>query len=443
MDLLVIRGGRRLAGRVTVGGSKNATLPIMAASLMVDGPVVLKRVPNLADVATLGRVLESLGVSVTRDADTGGASSLVLNVRDETKYVAAYDLVRRMRASVCVLGPLLAKRGRAVVSLPGGCNIGDRPIDLHLRGLAALGADLRLERGYVVASARRLRGAEIDMKGPRGTTVTGTANVLAAATLAQGRTVIRNAAREPEITDLARFLISAGAEIDGIATDTLEVAGVDELRPATHDVIPDRIEAATLMAAAAITGGDVTLDDVPVGHLGGVLEAFKVAGAGIEIANGSHHGASALRIIAEASLHPVDVSAAPYPEFPTDLQAQWTALMTRAGGVSRVRDTVFSERFLHIPELVRLGADIRRSGSSIEIRGGRPLRGADLMASDLRASAALVLAALAAEGQTVVRRVYHLDRGYERLDVKLAGLGADVSRRTDVAEVTVEPPAAA
>lgn len=432
MDLLVIRGGKPLSGRVAVGGSKNATLPIMAASLMVDGAVTLESVPDLADVTTLGRVLESLGVGVNR----GRAGTLSLLVEDDSKCVAAYDLVRRMRASVCVLGPLLARRGRAVVSLPGGCNIGDRPIDLHLRGLAALGADLRLERGYVVAVAGRLRGAEIDMAGPRGSTVTGTANVLAAAALAEGRTVIRNAAREPEIGDLAQFLVAAGASVEGIGTDTLEVTGVESLRPITHRVIPDRIEAATLMIAAAITGGDVTLDGVPGEHLAAFLEALAESGVRFE-------GAGTVRVTAPAPLRPVDVAAGPYPAFPTDLQAQWTALMTQARGDCRVCDSVFPDRFLHVPELARLGGEIGRSGSCVEVRGPRRLRGANVMASDLRASAALVLAALAAEGETVIRRIYHLDRGYERLDAKLAGLGADVARQVDVADVAVPPPVAA
>jgi UDP-N-acetylglucosamine 1-carboxyvinyltransferase len=437
MDLFVIRGGKPLAGRVAVGGSKNAALPVMAASLMIDAPVLLEGVPDLADVTTLSRVLASLGVEVGR---TGGG--LTLAVTDESNCVAAYDLVRRMRASVCVLGPLLAKRGRAVVSLPGGCNIGDRPIDLHLRGLAALGADLRLERGYVVGTASRLKGAEIAMAGPRGSTVTGTANVLAAAALARGRTVLRNAAREPEVADLARFLAAAGAKIEGNGTDTLEITGVESLQSVTHRVIPDRIEAATLMIAAAITGGDVALDGVRSEDLAAVLESLYAAGIRVEAAGPPAGGMPPLRVTAPHPLRSVDIVAAPFPGFPTDLQAQWTALMLRAAGTSQVRDDIFPDRFLHVPELARLGGDLRRDGAGVAIRGGRSLRGANLMASDLRASAALVLAALAAEGESVVRRIYHLDRGYERLDVKLAALGADVTRRTDTAEVAVAPPAA-
>ncbi len=472
----MLRGGRPLAGRVAVGGSKNATLPIMAASLMLDGVTTLAGVPDLADVTTLGRVLGSLGVDVVDSRDRsddcvepGGVDraakpqaprlagsrlagvprflapplhrsplpepTLELRVVDPSRCVAEYDLVRRMRASVCVLGPLLARRGRAVVSLPGGCNIGDRPIDVHLRGLAALGADLRLERGYVVATAQRLRGAEIDLAGPRGPSVTGTANVLAAATLAAGTTVLRNAAREPEVADLAAFLVAAGAAIEGAGTGTLVVNGVERLSAVAHRVIPDRIEAATLLLAAAVTGGDVTLDGVPTAHLAAVFEAMADAGIATETVGGT------VRVRGPARLRSIDVTARPYPGFPTDLQAQWTALMTRADGACRIRDEVFPERFLHIAELARLGADVRRDGASAIVTGGRALRGTNVMASDLRASAALVLAALAAEGETVVRRIYHLDRGYERLDAKLAALGADVQRRRDEAEVAVAPPA--
>jgi UDP-N-acetylglucosamine 1-carboxyvinyltransferase len=461
MDLFVVCGGKPLAGQITVGGSKNATLPIMAAALMIDGSVTLTGVPDLADVATLARVLESLGASINRRAgscptisggervlslarktsltDTGG--TITLTAVDESNCVADYDLVRRMRASICVLGPLLAKRGRAIVSLPGGCNIGDRPIDLHLRGLAALGADLRIERGYVVATGKRLRGADIDLAGPRGSTVTGTANLLAAATLARGRTILRNAAREPEITDLANFLVSAGATIAGIGTSTLEVQGVESLHSVAHCVIPDRIEAATLMIAAAITGGDLRLDRVPLNHLDSVTRALRSAGVSLEeVQPHATPGVHSVQIRASGALRSVDVTTAPYPGFPTDLQAQWTALMTRAAGISYVREEVFPERFLHVPELARLGAEISRHGATAVVHGGRPLRGANVMASDLRASAALVLAALAAEGESVIRRIYHLDRGYERLDVKLAALGADVLRRPDEATVAVPPP---
>lgn len=441
MDLFVIRGGRPLAGRVAVGGSKNATLPIMAASLMIDGTVTLSGVPDLTDVTTLSRVLESLGVSVRRDSgDSIDRGRLRLRQFDESRCIADYDLVRRMRASICVLGPLLAKRGRAVVSLPGGCNIGDRPIDVHLRGLAALGADLQVERGYVVATSRRLCGAVIDLAGPRGPTVTGTANVLAAAVLARGRSVLTNVAREPEIVDLIRFLTAAGARIDGAGTSVLEIEGVDALQPVQHRVISDRIEAATLMMASAVTGGAVILDGVPVDDLSQVTSRLVEAGVPLEVEGRPSAGGATVRVSPTGSLRPMDIVAAPSPGFPTDLQAQWTALMTQAEGRSRIRDDVFPNRFLHVAELARLGADVSRSGSTATICGRRTLRGTNVMASDLRASAALVLAALAAEGETVVRRIYHLDRGYERLDAKLVALGANVVRRADEAAIAVPPP---
>ena len=437
MEMLVIRGGRRLTGRVAISGSKNAALPIMAASLMIDGAVTLPAVPDLADVRTLCTLLASLGMRTERQAER-----LTLSVEQTTCCVAAYDLVRRMRASVCVLGPLLAKRGRAVVSLPGGCNIGYRPIDLHLKGLAALGADLRLDCGYVVGVAGRLRGAEIDLCGPHGSSVTGTANVLCAAVLARGRTILHGAACEPEVVDLARFLTAAGAQIDGAGTPTLEITGVDGLRPVTHTLIPDRIEAATLLIAAAITGGDVTLAGVETAHLTAVLAALDAAGVSV-------HPASAavgvlfpdVRVHSAASpLRAVDVVAQPYPAFPTDVQAQWTALMCIAAGRSQITDQIFPDRFLHVPELARLGADVRRDGPAVIVQGPSQLRGANVMASDLRAGAALVLAALAAEGETAVRRIYHLDRGYERLDAKLAALGADVTRCRDDADIAMAPP---
>ena len=433
MDHLLIRGGRPLAGRVAVGGAKNAALPIMAAALMLDGPARLQSVPELADVATQAAVLRSLGMSVERVGD-----GLTLSTHDASPCTAGAELVRRMRASVCVLGPLLAKRGRAVVALPGGCALGDRPIDLHLKGLAALGADIRVERGRVVATAKRLRGAEIDLAGPRGSTVTGTANVLAAAALAVGRTVIRNAAREPEIADLARFLVAAGAKIDGVGpgtlevTGTLEITGVPGLGGVTHRVIPDRIEAATLIFAAAITGGNITLDRVPAADLKTVLATFAAAGGRFAV------DGDALRVEPCCGLRAVDVTAAPFPGFPTDLQAPWTALMTRAAGVSRVTDAVFPDRFLHLTELARLGANVRREGNRLFVTAG-PLRGADVVASDLRAGAALVLAALAAEGTTIIRRPDHLDRGYERLEEKLAALGADITRRWNEPGVETTP----
>lgn len=413
-----IVGGTPLSGTIRAGGSKNAALPMMAASILADAPVRLGGVPRLADVRTLAQVLEQLGMRV----GWAGRRELLLETADPTPVRAGYRLVRRMRASFCVLGPLLARRGKAIVSLPGGCTIGDRPVDLHLRGLAALGARLRLERGYVIGRAGRLRGAEIDMAGPRGPTVTGTANVLSAAVLARGRTLIRGAAREPEIVDLGNFLNAMGARIEGLGTSTLCIQGVDQLAGADYRVIPDRIEAATLLMAAAITGGSATVMGVVLEHLEAVLAALEAAGARIE------RGDRCVSLIADRPLGPVDVVAEPYPGIPTDVQAQWTALMCLARGTSTVSDSIFERRFTHVAELERLGARIERRGHGMSVTGVERLRGAAVTASDLRASAALVLAGLAAEGRTLVRRAELLDRGYERLDDKLARLGARIER---------------
>jgi UDP-N-acetylglucosamine 1-carboxyvinyltransferase len=421
MDMFVVEGGRPLCGRVRVGGAKNAALPIMAATLLADGPSLLSHVPDLEDVRTLLKVLERLRLSGERLAD----GRLCLEATEQGSSLAPYDLVRRMRASVCVLGPLLAKRGAACVSLPGGCAIGYRPIDLHLRGLAALGADLRIEQGYIVATADRLRGARVDLRGPQGSTVTGTANVLMAACLARGTTVIESAAREPEIVDLASFLVRMGAQIAGAGTSTLIIDGVDHLTGANHTVIPDRIEAATLLCAAAITRGSATVEGVNASHLTAVLELLTATGAGITVSG------DVVSIDASAPLRAINCNAVPYPGFPTDTQAQLTALLTQAEGTSRLTDTVFPDRFLHLPELARLGARVDRQGATAVVRGPSPLTGAAVMASDLRASAALVLAALAASGTSEIRRIYHLDRGYERLESKLADLGAQVHRVRD------------
>ncbi len=415
MDMFVVKGGQPLSGKVAVSGAKNAALPIMACVLASDGPTILKNVPHLVDVSTLTRLLETLGTRVERRP--GG--DLELEVQKQTSSVAAYDLVRKMRAGVCVLGPLLARRGQACVSLPGGCNIGDRPIDLHLKGLKALGADIRVERGYVVANAKRLRGANIFLGGPFGSTVTGTANVMAAATLAEGTTTIEAAACEPEVVDLGRFLNAMGAKITGLGTPFLRIEGVEKLQGTTHTVIPDRIEAATLMMAVAITGGDVELENVQPAHMTAVLEKLREIGVELETTS---HGTMIVR--RTGPLKPADCVAQPYPGIPTDVQAQLMALLTRAEGLSIVTDKVFPDRFLHAPELVRLGAGIRREGPSAIITGIPKLSAACVMASDLRASAALVIAALAAEGETVIRRIYHLDRGYDSLEVKLNQLGA-------------------
>ena len=429
MDMFVIRGSRPLSGRGLVSGSKNAALPMMAASLAAEGTTVLRGVPDLVDVRTLSQLLDSLGMQVTRDAD----DSLLLQVTSESQSVADYDLVRRMRASFCVLGPLLARRGRACVSLPGGCNIGDRPINLHLKGLRALGAEIRVERGYVIAETDGLRGSSIYLGGPFGSTVTGTCNVMIAASLAEGVTTIEAASCEPEVVDLGRFLNQMGARISGLGTPFLRIEGVRRLESTEYHVIPDRIEAATLMIAAAITNGEIEIDNVMVSHLTAVIETLREVGIAVEVAS-SGPGPTAVRVSAPKRPGPTDCIALPYPGIPTDLQAQLMALLARADGISMVTDKVFPDRFLHAAELVRMGARIRREGPSAVISGVPRLNGACVMASDLRASAALVLAAMAADGDSVVRRIYHLDRGYQRLERKLRALGADIHRVEDTPE---------
>jgi len=417
-SVLKITGGVSLSGTVAVSGAKNAALPMMAASILASEPVRLENVPRLADVHTLSLVLEELGMSVARTPD----GALLLETVDATPIRARYGLVRRMRASFCVLGPLLARRQRAVVSLPGGCSIGDRPVDLHLAGLAALGANLRITRGYVVASARQLRGATIDLSGPQGPTVTGTANVLSAAVLARGKTTITGAAVEPEIVDLGNLLSAMGARIDGLGTPTVRVAGVERLSGAAYRVIPDRIEAATLLLAAAITGGSATVSGLAPEHLDQFLAKLRSSGAKLEV------GPDRVTVSAAGRPRPTDITAAPYPGIPTDIQAQWMALLCLADGHSIVCDSVFPARFMHVAELNRLGASIRCYDGHAVVSGVRRLCGAGVRACDLRASAAVVLAGLAAEGQTVVHQIHHLDRGYQRLDQKLNRLGARIER---------------
>ncbi len=418
MQRLRISGGVPLRGTVSAAGSKNAALPIMAASILAADPVRLERVPRLLDVAALSRVLDELGVEVAP------ARGDVLDLRtvDATPVRARYELVRRMRASFCVLGPLLARRGRAIVSLPGGCRLGPRPVDLHLKGLAALGAELRIEHGYVFARARRLVGTEVSLQGPHGPTVTGTANVLCAAVLAKGVTTILGAAREPEIVDLGHFLNALGARVTGLGTPTLRVTGVRELGGTSYRIIPDRIEAATLLLAAAISRGSAVVTEIVPGHLGAVLAGLRAAGMEVEV------GEDYVALEARGHPRPVEIVARPYPDIPTDLQAQWTALLCLAPGRSTVCDRVFPSRFQHVPELSRLGARIELRGATAIIRGVPRLMGSPVMASDLRASAALVLAGLAAEGDTIVERIRHLDRGYQRLDEKLIRLGARLRR---------------
>ncbi|HQR68898.1 MAG TPA: UDP-N-acetylglucosamine 1-carboxyvinyltransferase, partial [Thermoanaerobaculia bacterium] len=406
-------------------GAKNAALPAAAAALLTDEPVVLENVPEVADVRTLGTLLSGLGARV----ETGAAGRLSLRADAITSTEAPYDLVRTMRASILVLGPLLARFGEARVSLPGGCAIGVRPVDLHLAAMEAMGARIAVEKGYIHAhvsrvstAGGRLTGAEISFPRP---TVTGTENVLLAAALARGRTVLRNAALEPEVADLARLLARMGARIEGAGTPTLTIEGVERLggtgaRP--HEVIPDRIETGTYLVAGAITGGDVTVSGARPADLAAFLEAMRRTGAVVEA------GADTVRVRSEGPLRATDVRTAPHPGFPTDLQAQFLALMTQANGVSRIVETIFENRCLHVGELLRLGADVRLDGHAAVVRGPAGLEGAPVTASDLRASAALVLAGLVARGETRVRRIYHLDRGYAGMAGKLRALGAEISR---------------
>ncbi len=420
MDKIVIEGGVPLRGTATVSGAKNAALPIIAASLLAEGEHVVANVPELADVRTMGRLLAAMGCEVARGAG-GDARALAVRVPRAIQPEAPYEMVKTMRASVVVLGPLVARWGRARVSLPGGCAIGARPIDQHLKGLSALGADLSLEHGYV--EARALRGR---LRGPTfvfdGVTVTGTENVMMAAVLAEGTTVLGNCAREPEVVDLAQALVAMGARIRGAGTQEITVEGVERLRPLSHSVIADRIEAGTLLVAGALPGNDVAVQGCVPEHLEALVEKLRLAGARVEPCPGG------LRAVGDGRPRPVDVRTAPFPDFPTDMQAQMMALLTLADGSSVLTETVFENRFMHVLELKRLGADITVDGRAAMVKGVPALSGAPVMASDLRASAALVLAGLAARGTTEVLRVYHLDRGYERLEEKLAPLGARLRR---------------
>lgn len=440
MEMFTVQGGAELSGTVRVSGSKNAALPIMAAALAAEGRTELVNVPDLVDVRTLSQLLRTLGAEVTRQTD----GSLAIENLDEHTVFADYQLVRQMRASICVLGPLLARRGKACVSLPGGCQIGSRPIDLHLKGLAALGADIQVQNGYIIARAKVLRGAHVYLAGPHGSTVTGTCNLLSTAALARGTTIIDAAACEPEVVALATFLNQMGARISGHGTPQVIVEGVEELQGCRFEVIPDRIEAATLLIAAAVTRGSVTLENAVPGHLSAVLEVLQQAGARIE-SNGTSgawtsHQSQAVSISATGPLQPLDLTALPYPGVPTDVQAQFMALACTLPGTSIIRDLVFPDRFMHVAELTRMGAQLRRQGSTVISNGIGRLSGASVMASDLRASAALVLAGLAAEGETIIRRIYHLDRGYEGLEQKLTQLGARVQRVIDREDRTSRSP---
>lgn len=417
MDKFIVDGGTRLRGTVRVGGSKNAALPMMAASLLTDDPVQLDQVPQLSDIDHMKNLLSELGVKIQHNDH-----HLSMQVVDTAPVLAQYNLVRKMRASICALGPLLARRGRAEVSMPGGCNIGDRPVDLHLRGLAALGADIELKGGNIVASCDRLKGAEIFLGGPFGSTVTGTANIMMAACLARGTTVIESAACEPEITDLAVLLNTMGAHIKGQGSPRLIIEGVRQLGGATHTVIPDRIETGTFMAAAAVTNGELTVENAQLEHLMAFIDRLRAIGVCVDRSNGG------VTVASSRYLKAVDVVTQPHPGFPTDLQAQLMVLLALADGNSIMTEKVFPDRFMHVAELGRMGAHLRKEGPTIIVQGVKRLIGAPVMASDLRASAALVLAALVAEGRSEILRVYHIDRGYERIERRLNGVGAKIRR---------------
>lgn len=414
MDSIRITGGVPLRGTIAISGAKNAALPLMTCGLLTDERLVLSNVAKLADILTMSQLLAQHGIEVTPQG-----RKLVLGGKI-TNTEAPYEIVRKMRASILVLGPLLARMGEARVSLPGGCAIGTRPVDLHLKGLEAMGAVIELDGGYVNAKAPKgLKGAEIVFPF---VSVGATENLLMAASLADGTTVLKNAAREPEITDLAKCLIAMGAKIEGLETDTLTVHGVSALHGAEHDILPDRIETGTYACAAAITGGDVFLENARAADLGAVLTSLREAGVVItEEQNG-------FRVTRANGLHGVDVTTEPFPGFPTDMQAQFMALMTVADGASLITENIFENRFMHVPELTRMGAKINIQGSSVIVRGVKQLTGAPVMATDLRASFSLVLAALAAQGETTISRVYHLDRGYEAVEQKLAGCGAKIER---------------
>ena len=428
MDRIRIRGGRPLHGTIHVSGAKNAALPLMAACLLTDETVTLSNVPHLADITTMANLLAQHGAEINMDGRSanGGHAGRVLSLtaRDVASTVAPYDLVRKMRASVLVLGPLLARCGQAKVSLPGGCAIGTRPVDLHLKALGQLGAEIELTDGYIEAAAPRgLTGAQVTFPF---VSVGATENVLMAASLADGETVIVNAAREPEITDLATCLIAMGARIDGVGSSTLTVRGVSRLHGATHDIVPDRIETGTYAMAAAITDGELDLVGARTDQIDAVKDRLEACGT---VLTETNRGLKVRR--ANGRLNGVDVATEPYPGFPTDLQAQMMALMSIADGASMVTESIFENRFMHVPELTRMGASINLQGSTAMVRGVPSLTGAPVMATDLRASVSLVLAGLAAEGETTINRVYHLDRGYERVEEKLIACGAEIERLKD------------
>ncbi len=414
MDRLIITGGVRLKGEVEISGAKNAALPVMAATLLTAGKNVIRNVPGLVDVITMGRLLANLGAEFCFDS-----GQVMIDSSNIINQTAPYELVKTMRASVLVLGPLVARYGKAKVSLPGGCAIGARPINLHLSGLSKMGVKIELDGGYVIASSKGLKGTEIYLDMP---TVTGTENLMMAATVARGTTVIENAAREPEVVDLADALISMGARIEGAGSSRVLIEGGKELSTMNHTIIPDRVETGTFMTMAGVTGGDVLIKGCRPKHNEALIMKLKETGMEIE------EGDDWLRVRGPKKIHARDIKTMPYPGFPTDMQAQFMALMCLADGTSIIRETVFENRFMHVAELRRMGADIDIEGSVATVRGVRKLKGADVMATDLRASASLIIAGLAAEGETVIHRLYHLDRGYERIEEKLRALGAEIKR---------------
>jgi UDP-N-acetylglucosamine 1-carboxyvinyltransferase len=415
VEKIRIVGGKPLEGTVRISGAKNASLPDVCAALLTDQPVVLRNVPEVRDIRTMGRVLSEMGADVR--FQVGG--TVEIHAANLTSVEATYEIVKTMRASVLVLGPVLARAGRARVSLPGGCAIGDRPIDLHLSALERMGAAIKVEHGYVEAEASRLKGAEIYFET---VTVTGTENIMMAATLADGETILRNAAAEPEIQDLAELLVSMGARIQGAGGSTIRIEGVDRLHGAEHHVIPDRIETGTFAAACAMAGGEIEIQACNPSHLRPVIDKFRETGVRIE------EGPNNMRVRAPRTMRPSNVTTLPHPGFPTDMQAQYMAMMTLAQGTSLITESIFENRFMHVAELQRMGAKIRIEGRTAQVTGATPLSGAQVMATDLRASACLVVAALGAHGETLIDRIYHLDRGYYRIDEKLRGLGADIER---------------
>lgn len=421
MDKLVIEGGKRLEGSVEVSGAKNASLPILAATVLSKEPSVIKNVPQVADVFTMVKILKSLGAKVQHEQNT-----VRVDPRNVKNPVLPYKLVSTMRGSICFLGPLLTRFGHAQVSFPGGCVIGPRPIDLHLKGVKALGAQITLDHGYVNVKTAKLKGARVFLGGAFGSSVLGTANIMMAASLANGKTVIDNAACEPEVVDLGNFLKKMGARIEGLGSPSIEIYGVKKLTGAHYSVIPDRIEAGTYIMGAAMTKGDVTLKNMNLNMLGAMLDKLREAGVMISEKKGN------VRVRRKRVLKPVSVTTLPYPGFPTDLQAQMMALMCIVPGISVITEKIYPERFMHVSELNRMGANIMLEGPSAIVSGRKKLSGAPVMASDLRASAALVLAGLVAEGETEISRVYHLDRGYENLVGKLQSLGAKIRREKDI-----------